>query len=258
MVDVAAGMATCGLRPVVSTFALFITLKAADQIRNIVCYNNLPVVFAGAYAGLSDSYDGASHQSDSRIWPSCGRCRTWPSSCPADACEVRQAIEAALRRQRPHLRPPLPQSHAGPVRGRPALEIGRIRKLRDGSDLTIARLRRSHVHGDRGGRTASPRQGIAVDLLEVSTLKPLDEAALAASARKTGQVLTVEEHTIFGGLGGAVAEALAQAGAHAMDCIGIEDRFAESGDYMALMGKYGISAEQHRAKARRMVEGAIA
>ena len=116
MVDIAAGMATCGLRPVVSTFALFLTLKGADQVRNIVCYNNLPVVFAGAYAGLSDSYDGASHQSilDLAVM------RAMPNMAvvvPADAVEVRQALEAALRREGPTYHPHLPQSHAGAVRG---------------------------------------------------------------------------------------------------------------------------------------------
>jgi len=137
MIDIAAGMATCGLRPVVNTFALFITLKGADQVRNIVSYNNLPVIFAGTYAGLSDSFDGASHQSvlDVAIM------RAMPNVAvvvPADNVEVRQALEAALRRPGPtyiricrNATPVLFESGA-------PLEIGRIRKLRDGANLTIA------------------------------------------------------------------------------------------------------------------------
>jgi len=137
MVDIAAGMATCGLRPVVNTFALFLTLKAADQVRNIVCYNKLPVILAGNYAGLSDSYDGASHQSilDLAIM------RAMPNLTvvvPADGVELRQALTAALRRAGPVYlricRNPTPVLFADA----PPLEIGKIRKLRDGKQITIA------------------------------------------------------------------------------------------------------------------------
>jgi transketolase len=252
MVDVAAGMATCGLRPVVSTFALFMTLKAADQIRNVVCYNNLPVVFAGGYAGLSDSYDGASHQSieDFAVM------RAMPNMAvvvPADACETRQAVEAALQRPGPTYvrlcRNPTPVF----FEGKPALEIGRIRKLRDGGDLTI---------GVCGVPTAAALEaaeilageGVEVDLLEISTLKPLDLESLLASVKKTGKMLTVEEHNIFGGLGEAVALQLAREHPTRMDCIAIEDRFTESGDYQALLAKYGISVERIVEKAKKLVE----
>lgn len=137
MVDIAAGMATCGLRPVVSTFAVFLSLKAADQIRNIVCYNNLPVVFAGAYAGLSDSYDGASHQSilDLAVM------RSMPNMAvmvPADSEEVRQALEVAMARPGPTYirlcRNPTPVL----FHGAPPLQFGKCRKLRDGGSATVA------------------------------------------------------------------------------------------------------------------------
>src|SRR5664279_3611257 len=127
MVDIASGMATCGLRPVVNTFALFITLKGADQIRNIICYNKLPVVLAGNYAGLSDSYDGASHQSITDI----AVMRAMPNMVvvvPADGVELRQALTAALRRDGPTYlricRNPTPVLFADA----PPLEIGKIRK----------------------------------------------------------------------------------------------------------------------------------
>lgn len=253
MVDIAAGLATCGLRPVVSTFALFIALKAADQVRNIVCYNNLPVVFAGAYAGLSDSYDGASHQSilDLSIM------RAMPNMAvivPADHIELTQALEAALVRNGPSFIRIC--RNASPVlfKGAPPLEIGKARKLRDGTDLTIA------VCGipvsmaiEASERLA--RGGVSVDLLEVSTIKPLDTAALVASARKTGKILTIEEHTTIGGLAGAVAEALGRLAPTRMQAIGIEDRFPESGGYMELMSKYGISVEHIERGALRMARG---
>jgi transketolase len=254
MIDVAAGMATCGLRPVANTFALFISLKGADQVRNIIAYNNLPVVLAGHYAGLSDSFDGASHQSvlDLAIM------RAMPNLAvvvPADNVEAGQALAAALRRQGPTYvricRNPTPEL----FEGAPPLEIGRIRKLRDGADLTIAVCgiptwmaieAATRLHGD----------GIEADLLEVSTLKPVDEPALVESARKTGRVLTVEEHSVIGGLGGAVAEVLGRRQPARIDSIGLPDCFAESGPYPDLLRKFGLSTEGIEERARRLAAGA--
>ena len=251
MVDIAAGMATCGLRPVVSTFALFIALKATDQVRNIVCYNNLPVVFAGGYAGLSDSYDGASHQSVLDI----SVLRAMPNMTvvvPGDAIEVGQALEAALRRNGPTFlrmgRNPTPVL----FENAPRLEIGKIRKLRDGSDLTIAVCGVPTYMAMRAADRLA-ESGIAVDLLEISTIKPIDTTTLLASVSKTRKVLAVEEHTIVGGLGSAVAEVLAKLMPAAMDFVGVEDRFPESGGYVELMEKYGISEEHIETKAKRLV-----
>ncbi|MGD1019453.1 MAG: transketolase C-terminal domain-containing protein [Verrucomicrobiia bacterium] len=251
MVDIAAGVATCGLRPVVSTFALFLTLKAADQIRNIVCYNKLPVVLAGNYAGLSDSYDGASHQSILDI----AVMRAMPKMTvvvPGDGIELRQALAAALRRDGPAYiricRNPTPVLFAGA----PPLEIGKVRKLRDGNDLTIAVCGvPTSMAIEAADRLA--QKGVSVDLLEVSTIKPIDAEALAASARKTGKILTVEEHTIHGGLGSAVAEVLARRAPARMSMIGIEDTFTESGAYDALLRKYGISVDHIESEALRLL-----
>jgi transketolase len=252
MVDIAAGMATCGLRPVVSTFAVFIALKGADQVRNIVCYNNLPVVFAGNYAGLSDSYDGASHQSilDVAIM------RAMPNMAvivPADSVELRQALATALHRNGPTFlricRNPTPVLFAEAA----PFEFGKIRKLRDGADVTIAVCGVPTSMAIEAANRLAARD-LSIDLLEVSTIKPLDVEGLAASARKTRRVLTVEEHTIHGGLGGAVAEALAQSAPAAMRMIGIQDTFTESGDYSALLRKYGISADHIETGAMQLVE----
>jgi len=250
MIDVAAGMATCGLRPVVSTFAIFIALKGTDQIRNTVCYNNLPVVMAGGYAGLSDSYDGASHQSVTDL----AVMRAMPNMAvlvPADAVEVRQALELALTRNGPTFirlcRNPTPILFEKD----PPMEIGKIRKVQEGSDLTIG------VCGvpvsmaiEAAGQLADA--GISVDLLNISSLKPMDTETLVASAKKTGRILTVEEHSIHGGLGSAVAEVLARHAPVKMDFVAIEDKFAESGDYMKLMAKYGISVETIVQKAKTL------
>jgi transketolase len=247
MTDVAAGMATCGLRPIASTFAIFLDLKATDQIRNIICYNNLPVILAGNYAGLSDSYDGASHQSilDLAVM------RAMPNMVvivPGDAVELRQALELALRRDGPTYirlcRNPTPVlfGDAEP------LQLGKIRKLRDGADLTIAVCGVPTFMAIEAAAKLAAR-GVSVDLLEVSTIKPIDAEALTASARKTRKVLTVEEHTVCGGLGSAVAETLARRAPTLMRMIGIQDAFAESGDWADLMRKHGISADHIEAEA---------
>jgi transketolase len=251
MTDVAAGLATCGLRPVVSTFAIFLDLKATDQIRNIICYNRLPVILAGNYAGLSDSYDGASHQAilDLAIM------RAMPNLtvvAPADAIEVEQALQAALRLNGPTFirlcRNPTPVLFAGQA----PLQLGKIRKLREGTDLTIAVCGVPTSMAIEAASRLAPR-GISVDLLEISTIKPMDVECLVASARKTGKVLTVEEHTTQGGLGSAVAETLAQHAPTLVRMIGIQDRFTESGDWTALMNKHGISVEHIEAAARELV-----
>lgn len=253
MVDIAAGMATCGLRPVVSTFAIFLTLKATDQIRNTVCYNRLPVVFAGGYAGLSDSYDGASHQAITDL----AVMRAMPHMtvvAPGDAIELRQALEAALHRPDPTYvricRNPTPVL----FEGEPPLEIGRIRKLRDGADLTIG------VCGVLTGMAVEAselleREGIAVDLLEISTLKPLDVETLVASVSKTGLMLTVEEHNRYGGLTEAVAGALSREKPTKMDYVAIEDTFAESGPYEELLTKYGLSPRRIVEKSKALLGG---
>jgi len=255
MVDIAAGMAACGLRPVVSTFAVFIALRAADPVRNTVCYNKLPVVFAANYAGLSDSYDGASHQSIADL----AIMRALPNMTvmvPGDAVELRQALEAALLADGPYYirlcRNPTPVL----FEGAPRLEIGVIRKLRDGNDLTIAVCGvPTFMAIEAAERLAA--SGISVDLLEVSTLKPMDAPTLVASARKTGRVLTVEEHTVCGGLAGAVAEVLARHAPVRMDSIGLEDKFAESGEYIRLMHKYGVSRDAIEARARALVKECV-
>jgi transketolase len=251
MADVAAGMATCGLRPVINTFSLFLTLKCADQIRNTICYNNLPVVLAGNYAGLSDSYDGASHQAILDV----AMMRSLPNMVvivPGDAVEVSQALRLALRRDGPTFiricrnETPVLFEDAAP------LAIGKIRRLREGSDVTVGVCGVPTSMAMEAAEQLAQQQ-IGVDLLEISTLKPMDVETLVESASKTKRVLTVEEHSIHGGLGGAVAEVLSKHCPTKMDYVAIQDRFAESGDYAALMTKYGISVRAIIEKAKGLV-----
>ena len=241
MVDVAGGMATCGLYPIVSTFAIFLALKCTDQIRNVVCYNSLPVIFAGGYAGLSDSFDGASHQSVTDL----AIMRAMPNMTvlvPGDPTEVQQALELALQNNGPTYirlsRNPSPAL----FENQPPMEISKNRKLRDGSNVTMAVCGIPTFMAIEAAEKLE-RLGVSVDLLQVSTLKPLDIDSLTASVSKTGKILTIEEHSVLGGLGGAIAEALGKHCPAKMDFIGLEDVFAESGPYPELMAKYGISVD---------------
>ncbi len=252
MVDIGGGLATCGLHPVVSTFAIFLTLKTTDQIRNVLCYNNLPVILVGGYAGLSDSFDGASHQSITDI----AVMRAMPNMkvlVPADASEMKQAVKLGLEEKGPvyirscrNATPELFENSA-------PMEMGKARKIRDGKDLTIAVCGvPTYMAMEAAEKLES--EGISVDLLSFSTIKPLDEKAIVESISKTGKILSIEEHSIIGGLGSAVAEVLAKSGCGKMDSIGIQDKFTETGPYMELLEKYGISVNSIIEKAKRLID----
>ncbi len=249
MADVAAGLATCGYHPVISTFSIFLALKSTDQIRNVICYNKLPVIIAGGYGGMSDSFDGASHHSLTDV----AIMRAFPNMTvftPADAQEVRDALEAAMKIDGPVFlrlsRNETPElfNDAEPF------TAGKARKLTDGSDISMAVAGVPTSIAMEAAKTLAD-EGISVDLLEIGTIKPIDREALAASVKKTGKLLTIEEHNVYGGLGSACAEAVTKEVPALIDMIGINDTFTESGPYDKLMEKYGLSAEAivERAKA---------
>ena len=249
MADVAAGLATCGYHPVISTFSIFLALKSTDQIRNVICYNKLPVIIAGGYGGMSDSFDGASHHSLTDV----AIMRAFPNMTvftPADAQEVRDALEAAMKIDGPVFlrlsRNETPElfNDAEPF------TAGKARKLTDGSDISMA-VAGVPTSIAMEAAKALADEGISVDLLEIGTIKPIDREALTASVKKTGKLLTIEEHNVYGGLGSACAEAVTKEVPALIDMIGINDTFTESGPYDKLMEKYGLSAEAivERAKA---------
>jgi transketolase len=251
MVDIAGGMATCGLKPVASTFAIFLALKCTDQIRNNICYNNLPVTLVGGYAGLSDSFDGASHQSITDI----AIMRAMPNMkvlVPGDSTEMKQALAIAMEEDGPVYirasRNPSPDlfKNADPM------EIGKIRKIREGNDLTIAVCGvPTFMAIEAADELAS--QDIQVELLNVSSIKPMDEKTLVESVKKTGKVLTVEEHSVLGGMGSAIAEVLCKEYPAPVEMIGIEDQFSETGPYLELLEKYGLSVDNIIEKSNKMM-----
>jgi len=252
MAGVAAGMAAAGLHPVINAFAIFLALKSTDQIRNDFCYNNLPVVLAGNYAGLSDSFDGASHQSITDI----AIMRAMPNMeviVPADNSQSAQALEYALSKQNPvYIRinrnavPDLP-----PAKN---FSSGEPQKLKSGNDVTIA----------ANGITAYMcmeaydlllKDGIDAEVLAVPFIKPFGGRGLAASVKKTGKLVTVEEHTVTGGFGSACLEKLCKTGIpFSYDAIGIEDTFTETGAYTELLAAYGLSAKAIVSRVKKLLK----
>ncbi|QEN08278.1 1-deoxy-D-xylulose-5-phosphate synthase [Oceanispirochaeta crateris] len=251
MVDIAAGMATCGYRPVVSAFAIFLALKATDQIRNVVCYNKLNVIIAGGYSGLSDSFDGASHQSITDI----AIMRAFPNLtvlAPAHADDVTAALEQALEIEGPvYIR--MCRNPSPVLVGKKALTIGKAEILNEGSDITIGACGITvPIAMEACEELAS--KGIKAQILDLSSIKPIDKKTITEAAEKTGCFLTVEEHSIHGGLGSAVSEVLVRSKPVPMDFVGIEDCFTESGPYEELMEKYGLSTKAVVAKAEALVK----
>lgn len=252
MVDIAGGLATAGLRPVVNAFAIFLSLKATDQIRNVLAYNRLPVVLVGAYGGLSDSFDGASHQSLEDI----AIMRSIPGLeviIPADSSEALRALEYALEQDCPvYIR--LNRNQIPDLEARSDDEpLTRIRALRSGCDVTIAAsgicvsiaLKAAEILAD---------YGISAEVLNVASIKPLDISTLSASVARTARLVTAEEHSIVGGLGSACAEALSEKGiAFRLRRIGVRDCYTESGPYDILLAKYGISADEIVRQASALI-----
>jgi transketolase len=251
MAGVAAGLAAAGMHPVINAFAIFLELKSTDQIRNDLCYNKLPVVIAGAYGGLSDSYDGASHQAITDI----AIMRAMPNMeviVPADNNQARQALEYALTRQNPvYIR--LNRNQLPDLPAAKDFASGDSVKLKTGGEVTIA----------ANGITASmclqaaallAKDGIEAEGLSVPFVKPCGGKGLAASVKKTGRLVTVEEHNVFGGFGSACLEKLKIAGLEfTFDAIGIEDTFTETGGYDELLTKYGLSPKAIAKRVKKLV-----
>jgi transketolase len=203
MVGIAAGLAATGKIPFVNTFALFLALRAGDPVRSLVAYNSLNVKIAGAYGGFSDSYDGASHQSVEDV----SIMRSIPNMTvivPADEHETRKATLAAASFKGPvYLR--LSRAEVPPVYSpEMAFEIGKAIVVRPGKDVSIFANGYMLTKALEAAELLS-RDGIEAEVIDMHTVKPLDAAAVVRSVTKTGAAVTVEESSIYGGLGSAVA-----------------------------------------------------
>ncbi|MCC8189318.1 MAG: transketolase family protein [Planctomycetes bacterium] len=252
MAGMAAGMAMKGKIPYIHCFAAFMMLRAADPIRSLACYQGLPVKLCGTYAGLSDSYDGASHHAISDI----AFFRALPNMTvlsPASAKETREVVRAAADTVGPVYmrisRAEVPES----LGTENSFEVGKGVVVRDGKDVTIVGT------GYMVSKAMEAAEGLAKDgidarVVNIHTIKPIDGELLAKCARETGAIVTVEEHNIFGGLGSAVAEALVQEAPVPMEMVGVQDCFAESGDYEKLLEKYGLSPANICTKVKAVLK----
>lgn len=251
MVSMAAGFAREGMIPFVNTFAVFMTTRAADPIQSLIAYDSLNVKLCGTYCGLSDSYDGASHQAITDL----AFVRSVPNLTVvtvADAVETKKAVFAAAEYDGPvYLR--LSRAEA-PVYYTEDMEfeIGKGITVREGSDVTIITTG-TVLHKALEAAKILEAEGIRVMVVDMHTIKPIDKELVIRCAKETGAIVTVEEHSIYGGLGSAVAEALAEHYPAPMARIGATE-FAESGDYEELLVKYGYSPENIAVKCREVMK----
>ena len=239
MVGTAAGLALSGMTPFVSTYCVFLAGRAWDQIRTTVCYNDLNVKLAGAHAGISVGPDGATHQSLEDV----ALMRVLPRMTvvvPCDAEETRKATLAIAKKNGPCF-----------VRfGREAVpvvtdedtpfELGKARLCREGKDVTVF-ANGALVYEALQAAEALAQQGISVRVYDLHTVKPLDKEAILAAAEETGCIVTAEEHQVYGGMGGAVAECLAANHPVPMEMVAVQDCFGQSGQPDELMDHYHLN-----------------
>lgn len=251
MVGIASGLATAGKIPFVNTFAFLLALRAADPVRSLVAYNHLNVKLAGAYGGFSDSYDGASHQAVEDV----SVMRTLPNMTVvvvADEFQARQAVFAAAALDGPvYLR--LSRAEVPPVYSADSrFEIGKGVVLKEGADVTVI-ANGYMVAKVLGAAEQLSQQGISAEVIDMHTVKPIDASLILKSAGKTGAVVTVEEHSIYGGLGSAVAEVLAGELPLPLEILGIRDVFGESGAYEAILSKHGLDQAAVAAACQKAI-----
>ena len=242
MMGIAAGLATTGMVPFASTFAMFAAGRAFEQVRNSIGYPHLNVKIGATHAGISVGEDGASHQCNEDI----ALIRTIPGMTiinPSDDIEAKAAVKAAYEMEGPvYLR--FGRLAVPVINDRPnyKFEIGKGVILRDGSDVAIIATGLC-VSSALEAADRLSEDGINAMVINMHTIKPLDKELVRKAAKKTGKIVTVEEHSVIGGLGGAVCEALCDSEPVPVKRIGMNDVFGESGPAAALIEKYGLDGK---------------
>ena len=237
MASIAAGLATTGKIPFMSSFAMFAAGRCYEQIRNSIGYPHLNVKIGATHAGVTVGEDGASHQCLEDI----ALMRVIPGMVvmnPSDDVEARACLRAAVEYEGPvYMR--FGRSAVPVINDYPGyrFEIGKGTVIKEGKDVTIVA---TGVCVDSAIKAA---ERLAAEVINICTIKPLDGELIAASAKKTGKVVTVEEHSVIGGLGAAVCEALAELAPTPVKKIGVQDRFGQSGTAEELMAVYGLDAD---------------
>lgn len=253
MTGVAAGLSTCGKVPFISSFAMFVAGRAFEQVRNSIGYPHLNVKIGATHAGITVGEDGATHQCNEDI----ALMRTIPGMViinPADDVEARAAVKAAYEYEGPVYlrfgRLALPIIHN---ESSYKFEIGKGEFLRDGKDVTIVATG-AMVSNSLEAAEKLAADGIEAKVINIHTIKPLDEELVVAAAKETGKVVTVEEHSVIGGLGSAVCDTLAQKAPTQVMKIGMNDTFGESGPAVELLKKYKLDAESIYEKIKNFVK----
>ncbi len=241
MMCVAAGLSTMGLVPFASSFAMFAAGRAFEQVRNTIGYPHLNVKIGATHAGISVGEDGASHQCCEDF----ALMRSIPGMvviCPADDVEARQAVKAAYKHEGPVYlrfgRLAVPVFHNDDYK----FEIGKGEVIREGSDITIIANGLLVNEAVEAGK-ALAEKGIDAEVINMATIKPLDSELVIRSAKKTGRVITVEEHSVIGGLGEAVCSCLSESCPTPVKRIGVNDEFGHSGPALDLLKQFGLCAD---------------
>lgn len=246
MMAAAAGMATTGLIPFANTYAVFASMRALDMVRNSIHYPRLNVKIAASHSGITPGPDGVTHQAQEDL----SIMRALAGStviAPADPTSTRMAVHAAAAYQGPvylsFTRDPVPVLYDETF----PFEIGKAVVVREGRDAAIIANRDLVIQALIAAEVLA-KKGIDVRVIDCHTLKPLDERMVLKAARETGAIVTAENNIIFGGLGSAVAEVLVEKYPIPMKRVGVQDTFAESGPYLEVIDKYGLTA-RHIVKA---------
>ena len=242
MAGIAAGLATAGKIPFMSSFAMFAAGRAFEQVRNSIGYPHLNVKIGATHAGITVGEDGASHQCNEDL----ALMRTIPGMvvmCPSDDVEAKAAVRAAVEHDGPvYIR--FGRAAVPVINDRPdySFEIGKGQLLREGTDVTIVATGICVANALEAADMLAA-DGISAEVINICTIKPLDEELVIASAKKTGKVVTVEEHSVIGGLGSAVCDALCKSAPTPVCKIGMQDVFGESGSAGAIVEKYKLDGK---------------
>lgn len=247
---IAAGLAAQGKIPVISTYAVFGSMRMLEQIRTSVCYPNLHVILACSNAGLTSGSDGVTHQAIEDM----GIYRTIPNMTvimPSDYYSAVALIKKAIHLPGPVYirltRDPIPVIY----NGQDHFDIGLGKQIKEGSDLTIVTIGDMLSHALQAAKILS-ECNIDAEVIDIQTLKPLDSALILSSLKKTKKIITVEDHNIIGGLGSAVCELSANLGLGQVFRLGLQDTFAESGPYDKLLQKYELDSSAIVKKAKEI------
>lgn len=241
MMGIAAGLSTCGKVPFASTFAMFAAGRAFEQVRNTIGYPHLNVKIGATHAGISVGEDGATHQCNEDI----ALMRTIPGMTiinPCDDIEARAAVKAAYEMEGPvYLRF---GRLAAPVINKEdyQFEIGKGVMMREGSDVTIVATGLMVSNALEAAEKLAA-DGINAEVINIHTIKPLDEDMIINSAKKTGKVITVEEHSVIGGLGSAVCDVLSEKCPTSVTKLGVNDMFGHSGPALELLKEFKLDGE---------------